>query len=152
MSLFSLSLGTLLLALAVAATPLAHHGHGSLRRGPKTHDAYNFLPSNKARTRNLITRDSSPNANAPRSFNTATYDTGEIHCIPVGIGIPPTTCMCDPWHAYATLTSMQTQITSSSIREGTRLMPRAIYVLSYFVIQFKYLVQQHCESNRGVPV
>lgn len=100
MTLFSLSLWTLLLALAVAATPLAPHG--SLRRAPRnrTHDA---RPSNKPRARNLITRDSST---TPRTFNAATNDTGEIHCIPVGIGIPPTICMCDPWYVYAMLTSM----------------------------------------------
>ena len=94
MTLFSLSLGILLLALAVVATPLAPHG--SLRRRPwKTRDAHNFLPSNKARAPNVIARDSST-----KTYNAATFDTKAIHCIPVGIGMPPTTCACNSWHAY----------------------------------------------------
>lgn len=107
MPLLLFSLGTLLFALAVAATPLTQALHGSptallnMRRGPwQSHGAHTFLQRDKTRARNLITRDSSTSmtesANTPQTFNAPTNDTGVIHCVPVGIGIPPKTCTCDP--------------------------------------------------------
>lgn len=108
MPLISLSLGTLLLALAVAASPVAPSPPASLlldvppkmRYGLwKSYDAFNPLQHGQARAREPITRRSSTDIkvdNTPRTYSNPTKDMGDIHCTVVNIGNPPKECTCYP--------------------------------------------------------
>jgi hypothetical protein len=104
MPLISLSLTTLFLALAVAASPVAPNRSPvvspRMRYGlRKNYGTFDPLQRGQARAREPITRRSSTGIkvdNTRRTYSSATKDMGNIQCIQVNIGDPPKKCTCYP--------------------------------------------------------